>query len=414
MTISYSLRLIGILVCSLGFLPSTFAKTDSLAPAPSARTNALLRQRSREAKHYIRPTLWISNFRTAPQSLSSRNTVAAQNITNRLGDYRFAQTNIGFYAPIYTQAKFKGNDTTHLNTFHLLVTANLLNDRPQFSALTEQHVLYKTGIGMRAIWAFGSDHVILYDASPFVTGDRLNKATTKRFLFASTLVWNCTPRSAPGFSFRLGITRTFLLGNRFSLPMVGFRVGRLDGKVYFSAQFPRNAVLVYQPNPKISITAFTRVYGGFYNVSNSDSLYFGTDSVIQFGRTGLANGLRLDVRASKNFSFFLSGGMAANNRIWLYSSSFNQGTKRPFRHFYDAKTESTPFIHVGVSFRFGKAKNSAGNTLLYDVFDLNNTIDPGDNNDGPGNGEIRRSGKNDAKQIQYRDVSDLIEETDLY
>jgi hypothetical protein len=138
--------------------------------------------------------------------------------------------------------------------------------------------------------------------------------------------------------------------------------------------------------------------------------------VIQFGQSGLANGIRFDFRPNPNFSFFVSSGYAVNNHIWFYSWRFNQTqNQRPLAHFYDGKTDASFFLHFGVSMRFGKAKNSAGNQLMYDVFDLNNTFDPGDNNDGPGNGNIpKRSNAQDAKKIQYKDVSDLIEETDLY
>jgi hypothetical protein len=73
------------------------------------------------------------------------------------------------------------------------------------------------------------------------------------------------------------------------------------------------------------------------------------------------------------------------------------------------------FVNFGITWRFGKAKKSNGNYLMYDIMDLNNTMDPGDNNSGPGNNDIRNgTEKDEMKKVQYKDVSDLIDDTDLY
>lgn len=366
--------------------------------------------KQREVRNYIRPTVYLNTFTAGDREIKGPQTV----LNNRLGKYSFIQSNLGFYTPLYTKTKFSGKDSIDVNTFHLLMTVNMLGDQPRFSGLDKQHKLYKVGLGVRAIYGFGSQFILFADLSPYAIGDKYDKQQTQRLRLASTIVFNFM--YSPKLSFRVGATRTFLWGNRNYLPMFGFRVGRLDGKCYFSFQFPRHISVNFQPGPKFSWSIYTRAYGGLYNISNGDSLYNGLDSVIQFGQRGLANGVRFDFRPHPSFAFFVSSGLAVQNHIWFYSYSYNvQNGERPFAHFYDGKPEPTLFLHFGITVRFGQAKKSQGNYLMYDIFDLNNTMDPGDNNDGPGNSDIRNgTGKKEMQKVQYQDVSDLIQEADLY
>jgi len=369
-------------------------------------------EKEREVRNYIRPTLSFSFFATGARPIKGNVPV----LNNRLGDYQFKQSSLSFYAPLYTRTRFTGTDSTHVNTFHLLFTLNALTDRPEFSGLEKQHKLYKVGIGLRTIWTFKSKFIMFADVTPIATGDKYDKQSTARTRLGATLVFNYMHN--PNFSVRLGVTKNFLFGNRFVMPMVGFRIGRLDGPVYFQFQFPRHTSLTIQPSPKFAINIYSRSYGGLYNLSNEDSLYIGNDSVIQFGHFGMANGVRLDFRPNPNFNFFLSGGFATRNYMWLYSYSFNRQNNNlnPLAPFYKGRPDGTLFLQAGITWRFGKAKRSTGNYLMYDAFDLNNTMDPGDNNNNPGNGNItpEMKKKQEMEKVQYKDVEDLVDEADLY
>jgi hypothetical protein len=370
---------------------------DSLLLRPESSLR--IKSHQREVRNYIRPCLAISFYSTGARPIKGNIPILNQ----RLGDYSFLQTSISFYTPIYTNTRFAGKDSTDVNTFHLLFTANALTDRPTFSGLKKQHELYKVGIGVRGIWAFRSRCIIFADVSPFATGDRYNEQATKRFRMGTTFVMNFMV--SPKFSFRVGATKSFLFGNRYYLPMIGFRVGKLDGKCYFQMQFPRHTSLTIQPTPKFTMNIYSRAYGGLYNMSNGDSIYLGNDSVIQFGHLGVSNGMRFDYRPGPNFSFFLSGGFDMQNRF----------CQNPLTPFYKGKPDGTIFLSAGLTFRFGKSKRSTGNYLMYDVFDLNNTMDPGDNNNNPGNGDIRKEAEaKEMKNVQYKDVEDLVDEADLY
>ncbi len=397
------------LIC---FMPasSLFAFAgDSLLPKSSSRD-----VKQREVRNYIRPTLYMNFFGTGSRIIKSDPSFPSQIVTHKLGNYKFVTANIGMYIPLYTNTKFSKNDSSTINTFHLLMTINGLSDQPQFAGLSRQHKLYKLGAGLRVIYGFGSKFILFVDASPYIVGDKLDTKQTQEFRFASSAIFNVM--LSPSFSIRGGVTKTFLFGNRNYLPMLGFRIGKLDSKFYFSIQFPRMVSFNFQPTPKFSFSLYSKAYGGLYNLSNNDSLYIFGDSIIQLGQSGISNGLRLDFRPSPNFSFFLAGGFSVNNHIWLYAPSFNiRNHSKPFTPYYKGAPDPAIFINFGMTWRFGKAKKSSGNYLMYDIFDLNNTMDPGDNNAGPGNGDIRNNTKeSEMQKVQYKDVSDLIEDTDLY
>lgn len=382
---------------------------DSLLPKKFSRDN-----RPREVRNYIRPCLYTNFYATGSRPMKTENDIMSQYISARLGNYKFATSNLGFYLPLYTHTAFDKSDSTDVNTFHFLMTMNTLTDQPQFFGLEKQHKLYKLGLGVRAIYGFGSRFVLFVDASPYVVGDKYDKQRTQQLRLASSAIFNMMV--TPKFSVRIGVTKTFLFGNRFYLPMLGIRLGKLDGKFYFSFQFPKATSFNFQPTPKFSFSIYSKRYGGLYNISNGDSLYLFGDSVIQLGQTGLSTGIRFDFRPGPNFSFFLATGFDSRNHVWLFSHSYNQMNHlKPLAPFFKGVPDPSIFLNFGITWRFGKAKKSNGNYLMYDIMDINNSMDPGDNNSGPGNGDIRNGiEKNEMKKVQYKDVGDLIDDTDLY
>lgn len=385
-----------------------YATEDSLSPPASLSTS------TRVVRNYIRPTLSFNTYITNVQPLSGIRRYPSS-VTNLLLDYRVAEHQFTFFTPVVTRTFLDRKDSVSVNTFHLLFTSSLVRNAPQFSGLNDQHTLSKAGIGLRAIYGFRSKFILFYDASPFVVSDLYRGERNSKFRFATTAIFNWM--LAPEFSLRFGFTRTYRFGNRNFQPTFGVRIGRLDGKVYFTAQYPRFAALYYQPIPKLSLSIYSRAYGSLYSISNSDSLYNGIDSLIQFGQFGLANGLRIDYRAGSHFSCFLSSGFSQNSII-LFSEQFNNSASRfeQLRPFYRGKMTSPAFfINLGITIRFGKSKTTAGNYLMYDVFDLNNTNDAVDGNQNIGNGDIpAKNTKAEEQKIQYNDVQDLISDPDLY
>jgi hypothetical protein len=73
-----------------------------------------------------------------------------------------------------------------------------------------------------------------------------------------------------------------------------------------------------------------------------------------------------------------------------------------------------PFLQAGINIYFGKTKNLQGNTQLYDVIDMNNLYGIDDGNASLID-RMQDADKNlELKNLQYRDIADLIDEQDLY
>ncbi|MFL5753593.1 MAG: hypothetical protein ACJ76F_09310 [Bacteroidia bacterium] len=372
----------------------------SYAQAPDST-----KRKIKEPKHYFMPTFYFDQYRTGERALNSNKPVN-QFWDKRLKSYSFVQSSGGFYIPLYTKDR-KKNDSAVTSNFHLLLTGNYMFATPHFDGISD-HIIFKGGVGMRGIYNSGNKNIWFFDVSPFVAQD-ISHGTDLVLRSVSTLIYDRIVSDK--FSFRLGYSKTFLLGNRYRLPYIGFRVGRLD-KTYLSVQFPRNITLSFPMGSKFRGSFYTKPMGGLYTFSNSDTLYFGTDKTIQFGRYELNHGFRVDYKASKNFSFYAAIGGSGNSYISMMSFSYNKDNKGLLTPFFIEKLGKAGFGNIGMTLRFGNAKKVYNNRNMYEVFDINSTVDPGDNNTNPGN-EIPSVPKK-VKNLGYKDVQDLIDTQDLY
>jgi hypothetical protein len=232
------------------------------------------------------------------------------------------------------------------------------------------------------------------------------------------------------FSFRIGYTRTFILGNRFHLPYLGVRIGRLD-RIYFSAQFPRGMTFSFPLATKWRMSIFTKPTGSLLTFANNDSIYNGLtnkgrlDSTIIFGRYDGLWGFRVDYNPSKNVSLFLEFGRSNIRAVAFYSRLYNKPNGDPikenvqvYKSFFAGPLEGAGFLTFGLTVRIGKTRSVYNNYNMYEVFNTNSIIAPGDNTNNTGDGNIPNATKlkkgKEATNIETRDVQDLIEAQDLY
>lgn len=161
------------------------------------------------------------------------------------------------------------------------------------------------------------------EIAPFSTIDRGFRYTKTR-RFASVFVYNYTLNKF--ITLRVGYVRSFAFGNRYHLPYLGFRVGKLDG-INLSVQFPRSVSVNIPIEKYIKASAYTKPQGGLYTMANTDSIYYlNDDKRINFGRYEFLSGLRLDILPSKLFSFYFSAGVTNQNYIGFFSDSYNKKT----------------------------------------------------------------------------------------
>jgi hypothetical protein len=380
-----------------------FAVSLSGNSSPSDTTKT---KKIKTPKHYFLNTVFYNYYAIPKRTLNQNKTVG-----KILKDYRFWQSNSGFYLPLYTKDIYK-DDSTRIANWHFLATGNFLTASPVFGGLSTQHVFYKYSLGLRAMYNNGKRSVFFLDISPFATSDKADTAGPQ-FRSASTFVWSYIAHEK--FSFRVGYTRTFIFGDRLTLPYLGVRFGKLD-KHYVSIQFPRNIFVNFRMSRSLAFNMVAKPVGGVYNFRDLDSLYSGTNKQLFFGRRDICFGLGLDYHPSKFFSLFVHAGTARGSGIVFYSKTINEDNNlSPLKWFYYENLKKTGFINFGLTVRFGKSKSAYGNKNIYELQSLNAEIDPGDNNTGPNSSEINSHGDlQKLNKLKYKDLSDLIDSADLY
>ncbi|MCU0430785.1 MAG: hypothetical protein MUF42_12540 [Cytophagaceae bacterium] len=342
-----------------------------------------------EVKRYIRPSLSIQSYRTPWRDL--------QNDT--LSQYRFRQNALAFYTPVWAHSRYK-RDSITLQTFHGLFTLNTQTSRPHFKGLDRQEQILKAGIGIRLLITSGKN-TWMYQLVPFFAQDRSAKDKPV-WRTLSSLVFNRTVSAS--FAYRLGITRTFLFGNRFTLPLIGFRFGAMD-RTHFLFQFPRNMQLKFPMGKKHWGNVFLKPNGNISTIQLQDSISrFVPGQLIQIRRNEMNLGFEWFFRLRPGITMQLALGIAGRRRIALAEET-QSGTFA--KAFYTENIARSGFLSLGFSFRFGKSKNIDQHYTLYDALNTMHTLDPG--NAGPSDDGIPAK-NSDLKKIQFSDLQDLLEE----
>ena len=356
-------------------------------------------------KHYFKTVIIVDSYRKPNQDFTD----TSDFLVKRLKSYGVKQFNTSFYTPLFTETTEIKEKGITKNT-HILLTGNFMLLQPLFGGIS-QHSLIKAGMGLRFIFNSGRKGVWFVDASPFITKD-VTYSSRGYYRMASTIVYSRNVNE--NFNWRVGVTKSFLWGNKYYWPFVGLRIGKLD-KVNLSIQFPRSINLNVPVGPKLSLSMYTRPQGGMYNFSNHDSLYYiGNDATFHYTRYELNTGFRADVRVNNNFNFYVSTGISSKNNVTFYSETGNKARPRlPYRNYFFSETlKPTLFFNLGLVFKFGKTRSFYKDHNMYDVMDLNNSIDVGDNNGSAGNPQIPVTPKA-KKDVNLSSIQDLIDYNDF-
>lgn len=356
-------------------------------------------------KHYFNKTLYFDYYSTGKRELDTINQVSKV-----LSSYQLSQFSMGYTFPMVTRDIYN-KDSTKISTLNLLFTGSYSNLKLNFEGI-DKHNLTKLSLGCRGFYSNGKKSIFFVELSPFVTQDR-GYAYTKTYRLASTVLYNFIANEY--FSFRVGYTRSFLWGNRYQLPYVGIRVGKLD-KTNFSVQFPRGVTLNIPIGKFVRTSLYTKPQGGLYTFANTDSLKIGSledNDKLYFGRYEFLSGLRLDVQPSNFFNFYVSTGFTTRNKIAFYSTTLIKDNNSTYKNYYSENIKGSIFVNCGLVFRFGRTKSTYNNSLMYEMKDLNNTVNPGDSGVNNGNGDIPVPADK-IKKVNTDEILDLIEAQDLY
>lgn len=342
-------------------------------------------------------------------SVGERKLDTVNTISRKLNSFDFSQFSIGFNAPFLTKDNYN-KDSTRISNIHFLFSGGYTALGLNFSGISE-HTLTKTFMGVKGFYNNGKKSIFFIELTPFVTEDYGHSYTTS-YRLASSIIYNYTANER--FSFRLGITRSFIWGNRFHLPYIGMRAGRLD-RINLSIQFPRSISLNFPIGKYVRTSIYTKSQGGLYSFANVDSIPvgdFSDNSKLYFGRTEFLTGWRIDVMPSKYFNAYLSSGFTTQNYISFTASSKSKSNTTPYTNYYGQSIKGSIFLNIGLVVRFGRTKSIYHNFQMYDAIDMNNS-DIGDSNIITGNGNIPVPEKK-IKVNNPSEILDLIEVQDLY
>jgi len=358
-------------------------------------------------KHYFNSTIYLDNYGTGVRNLDTIN-----KISKRLKSYNIAQFNIGFNVPLFTKDFYK-SDGTQISNFHFLLTGAHTRIDLEFGGISK-HQLVRNSLGFRGIYNNGKRVILFGEVSPFSTIDRVDR-NTKTSRLAFSFIYNFTPNDK--FSLRIGFTRTFLWGNRYNIPYVGIRVGRLD-KFHVSIQFPRSFNINIPMGKYVRTSIFAKPQGGLFAFANTDSIKIGdlnNNYKLFFGRYEFLSGLRVDVLPAKWFNFYLSTGFTTSNSIALTAPRTAPNNLSPYKNYYRQNIDPSIFLNFGIVFRLGKTKSVYNNYQMYDAMDMNNNIDAGHNASDVGNGNIPMvPGAKPKIKNSNSEILDLLETQDLY
>jgi hypothetical protein len=358
-------------------------------------------------KHYFKTVIVLDGYRKPGQTITDTTDFLSQ----KLKSYGVNQFIFSLNTPIATFERPTFDSTSPKKNTHLLLTANYMRLQPVFGGITT-HNLVKTGIGIRLVVNNGKKGIWFIDTSPFVTRDATYADSKPYFRMANTIVYS--HNKSDRFNWRIGITKSFMWGNRNYLPFIGLRFGRLD-KTHLSIQIPRSITLNMPVNEKLVLSFYTKPQGGMWNFSNRDSVYYlGNASTFHFTRYEINTGFRADVRVNDWFNFYVALGLSTKNNITFYSENANAKKKNsPYqKYFYQQDMPATGFFNLGLLFKFGKTKSYYNDKNIYDAIDLNNTIGGGDDNISNGNSQIPLTPKKKA-DLNLKSVQDLIDYNDF-
>jgi len=373
----------------------TIDTTAALKPAKAAKL----------PKHYFNDMFYLDYYTIGKRTLDTVNTVS-----KKLKTYQLGQLTLGFNVPVVTK-DFYSKDSTRISNLNFLLTGSYNRLNLDFGGI-DRHYLAKTAIGFRGMYNNGKKSIFFVELSPFVTKD-VGYRYTRTYRLATTVLYDCSVNQY--FAFRLGFTRSFLWGNRFNLPYIGIRVGRLD-KINFSLQFPRSITFNVPVGQYFRFSLYTKPQGGLYSFANTDSIQLGNPTLdnkkLFFGRYEFLSGARVDVLPSKHFTLYLSGGLTTGNYIAFFPPR-SRDNFSIYQHYFKENIKGTAYVNFGLVFRFGKTKSYYNNRQAYGMMDLNNSQDTGETGVNPGNGNIPVPAKK-AHKTSAAEVIDLMETQDLY
>ena len=144
----------------LALLIVLFCSYNSFA---TAKKDSLL---NKAPKHYFNTNISLNYYVRPEKRLYTK----YPSINNTNPTYKFSQSTLSFYTPLYTWEKYT-SDSLHKKNFHLLATGTLITAKPELSIFNTTHKIYRGSLGVRAIYNTGYKGIWFVDIVPFFSQD---------------------------------------------------------------------------------------------------------------------------------------------------------------------------------------------------------------------------------------------------
>ncbi len=349
---------------------------------------------SKVAKHFIRPAIYMNTFGTGKQKLKKAKST----------EYQFSQTNIGAYFPLLTKVKY--NRKNMQSSFQIIGFTNILSSRPRLNIIENNHRLTRINIGCNNIFTAGKN-TFLFTLSPFKAQDK-SSIKTSTWRLSWMIVYNRTVNE--NFSIRIGYVKSFVLEGNPNLPLIGFRLGRYDA-VHLNAQFPRNVSLTLPLNDKFSFSVYGKVLGSIYDFRDLEISTVAYDKVV-FRRNDLQRGFEFNYKSKKQLNFFFGMGITTGSVSFAEKNGFNFSKNHV--SIVSGQLTRAPFVNFGFQYCFGNAKKIYNNLAMQDALFLNQQNTNSDiNSNGNFNSTDKVSKEMQLKNVQIKDIEDMIDVDDL-
>ncbi len=323
--------------------------------------------------------------------------------TNNQYNYRFQEFSLSGYLPVYEKKYALRSTNTEQASFTLLFTGSISSSRSYFNFASTQPIL-RLSAGFRALYYTGKKGIWMASLAPFVSEEtKLFKNAVPRF-FGSILY---TRMVNEYFSYRLGISYSYLINGGTLLPILGFRVGDYQ-KVYLNFQIPRDISLVWTINNHWQTGIFSRVSGGIYrfNIDRKLDKFNNIEGKAVLYRTDLLSGIMLNYSPNSQWYFSLNAGIAHSRNINVAFTNEFIPTKA---HVIDNGSASpAPFVNFSMAIYFGKPTYNGAYNHLIEQKAVNNSVDAGDFNLGNNQitNDMNRVGVNDINKKDLKKIND--------
>jgi len=287
-----------------------------------------------------------------------------KNFSDSAGKYSFKQIFIRGSVPFFSKS-YKNDELLKSKYIRLAWDAGAAFGFPDISFVNTPHQLnyFMTGLsgfyfnGAKSIW-MGSLHTSVSEDN-FSLSDPL-------FRFTGDAIY--VHKSSKVFDYHIGIAYTYLFGNAYVLPVLGFRY-HFNEKWKVLVTLPFRSSLTYRPNKSNDWEFFIAPAGSQSGFATNGLIDTAKNFVLRMRKQQYQTGVGWKFNKKPAVSFDLKAGLLLGRKLTFIDDQNNILSKTGIRN--------SGFISAAITYKFGKhSGNKSEKSQISD--DLPDNFDPND------------------------------------